>query len=198
MLFISVLYMFYAVFTSLILILFPKILYAESPFPSSSRLTSDEANWLEQELEDCCKIEQWSLREGPLDLVGWTHKLPTPNGSHLLFIEEIPGAHTQWYKVLYLSSEGYIKELSFAEPVYLGDLEKLVGIGVKTSVYNPTYDPETGTLTTSDFARAGDLSWKTYYKFDGEYRNEFLLTHYQADRLVDDQMYYDLSVNFSD
>lgn len=190
--------MFYAVFTSLILILFPKILYAESPFPSSSRLTSDEANWLEQELEDCCKIEQWSLREGPLDLVGWTHKLPTPNGSHLLFIEEIPGAHTQWYKVLYLSSEGYIKELSFAEPVYLGDLEKLVGIGVKTSVYNPTYDPETGTLTTSDFARAGDLSWKTYYKFDGEYRNEFLLTHYQADRLVDDQMYYDLSVNFSD
>ena len=198
MLFISVLYMFYAVFTSLILILYPKILYAESPFPSSSRLTANEAIWLEQEFENCCKIEQWSLREGPLDLVGWTHKLQTPNGSNLLFIEEIPGAHTQWFKVLHLSSDGHIKELSFAEPLYLGDPEKLVGIGVKTSAYNPTYDPETGILTTQDFARAGDLSWKTHYVFDGEYRNEFLLNRYQADTLVDDQMRYNLDISFVD
>ena len=143
-------------------------------------------------------IEQWSLREGPLDLVSWTHKLPTPNGSHLLFIEEIPGAHTQWFKVLHLSTDGYIKELSFAEPVYLGEPEKLVGIGVKTSVYNPTYDPETGILTTSDFARAGDLSWRTHYVFEEEYRNAFLLTHYQADTVIDDQMKYELEVSFID
>lgn len=184
-----------ALFTLLIC---PQILMAETPFPSATRITDDEAIWLEQDLENCCKIEHWSLRDGPLDLVSWTHKLPTPNGSHLLFIEEMPGAHTQWYKVLYLSSEGYIKELSFAEPVYLGDPEKLVGIGVKTSVYNPTYDPETGILTTSDFARAGDLSWKTYYIFDGEYRNAFLLNRYQADTSVDDQMRYDLDVSFED
>ena len=190
--------MLYAALIASCIISLPLVALAETPFPSAKSLTADEAIWLEQELENCCKIEQWSLREGPLDLVNWTHKLPTPNGSHLLFIEEIPGAHTQWFKVLHLSSDDYIKELSFAEPVYLGDPEKLVGIGVKTSVYNPTYDPETGILTTSDFARAGDLSWKTYYKFDGEYRNQFLLNRYQADTSVDDQMRYDLDVNFGD
>ena len=190
--------MLYLILVILLLIITPLISLAESPFPSSKSLTSDEAIWLEKELANCCKIEQWSLREGPLDLVSWTHKLPTPSGSHLLFIEEIPGAHTQWFKVLHLSTDGYIKELSFAEPVYLGDPEKLVGIGVKTSVYNPTYDPETGILTTSDFARAGDLSWKTYYKFDGEYRNEFLLNRYQADTVIDDKMLYDLDVRFED
>lgn len=190
--------MLYAALIASCIISLPLISLAESSFPPAKRLTADEAIWLEQELENCCKIEQWSLREGPLDLQSWTHKMPTPNGSHLLFIEEIPGAHTQWFKVLYFSSEGYVKELSFVEPVYLGDPEKLVGIGVKTSVYNPTYDPETGILTTSDFARAGDLSWKTYYKFDGEYRNEFLLNRYQADTLIDDQMLYDLDVSFID
>lgn len=190
--------MLYSTLVFLLLIFLPLISLAKSPFPSAKRLTADEAIWLEQELENCCKIEQWSLREGPLDLVSWTHKLPTPSGSHLLFIEELPGAHTQWYKVLHLSSEGYIKELSFAEPVYLGDPEKLVGIGIKTSVYNPTYDHETGILTTSDFARAGDLSWRTHYVFDGEYRNEFLLNRHEADTLVDDQMQYNLDVGFTD
>ena len=190
--------MFYAALIASCIINLPLVALAERPFPSAKSLTVDEAIWLEQELANCCRIEQWSLREGPLDLVNWTHKLPTPNGSHLLFIEEIPGAHTQWFKVLHLSSDDYIKELSFAEPVYLGDPEKLVGIGVKTSAYNPTYDPDTGILTTWDFARAGDLSWKTYYIFDGEYRNAFLLNRYKADTLVDDQMRYDLNVSFVD
>ena len=190
--------MLFSLLILLLLIFLPLILLAETPFPSAKSLTADEAIWLEQELENCCKIEQWSLREGPLDLVSWTHKLRTPNGSHLLFIEEIPGAHTQWFKVLYLSSDGYINELSFAEPVYLGNPEKLLGIGTQSRAYNPSYDPVTGILTTSDFARAGDLSWKTYYKFDGEYRNEFLLNRYQADTVIDDKMLYDLDVRFED
>ena len=166
----------------------PLITLAEAPFPSATRLTTDEVIWLEQELENCCIVEQWSLREGPLELQSWTHKVPTPNGSHLLFIEELPGAHTQWYKVLLLSSEGYIKELSFAEPIYLGDPERLVGIGVKTSVYNPTYDPETGILTTWDFARAGDLSWKTHYRFLGDYGQDFVLTIREFDNETDGQI----------
>jgi hypothetical protein len=190
--------MLFSLLSLLLLMFSPLISLAESPFPSAKSLTADEAIWLEKELANCCKIEQWSLREGPLDLVSWTHKLRTPNGSHLLFIEEIPGAHTQWFKVLHHSGDGYIKELSFAEPVYLGDPEKLVGIGIKRSVYNPSYDPDTGIMTTWDFARAGDLSWKTYYVFDGEYRNEFLLNRYQADTSVDDQMRHNLDISFVD
>jgi len=190
--------MLYAALIASCIISLPLFALAETPFPSAKSLTADEAIWLEKELINCCKIEQWSLREGPLDLVSWTHKLRTPNGSHLLFIEEIPGAHTQWFKVLYLSSDGYINELSFAEPVYLGNPEKLLGIGTQSRAYNPSYDPVTGILTTSDFARAGDLSWKTYYKFDGEYRNEFLLNRYQADTVIDDKMLYDLDVRFED
>ena len=190
--------MLYSTLVLLLLIFLPLISLAETPFPSATRLTDDEVSWLEQEIEKCCKIEQWSLREGPLDLLNWTHKLKTPSGSHLLFIEEIPGAHTQWFKVLHLSTDGYIKELSFAEPVYLGDPEKLVGIGVKTSVYNPTYDPETGILTTWDLARAGDISWKTTYKFEDEYRSEFLLISYQSDNVIDGQIQYDSDVRFSE
>lgn len=179
------------------LVICPQVLMAETPFPIAKNLTADEAIWLEQELANCCKIEQWSLREGPLDLQSWTHKVPTPNGSHLLFIEELPGAHTQWYKVLHLSSEGHIKELSFAEPVALGDTGQMLGISVIDSAFNPNFDPISGKLTMWDFMKAGDISSRYTYQFVGDYGHEFVLLEYSADTQFDGQISYNQTISYS-
>lgn len=189
--------MLHSIIAVLFSILFVQASFAETSFPSAERLTADEVTWLEQELKNCCKIEKWSLREGPLELMEWTYKLPAPDGSHLLFIEEIPGAHTQWYKVLLLSNEGYIKELSFAEPVALDDSGQMLGISIIYSAFNPNYDPISGKLTMWDFMKAGDISSRYTYQFVGDYGHEFVLLEYSADTQIDGKISYNQTISYS-
>lgn len=188
--------MLHSIIAVLFSIFFVQASFAETSFPSAERLTADEVTWLEQELEDCCMIGQWSLREGPLDLQSWTHKVSTPNGSHLLFIEELPGAHTQWYKVLHLSSDGSLSELSFAEPVAIDYSGQMLGISIIDSAFNPSYDPISGELTMWNFIKAGDISWRYTYQFVGDYGHHFVLNKFEADNIEDQKIEMNRAISF--
>lgn len=148
----------------------------------------------------CCVDTRWAgLEDGSdgIDYRAMNYKFPMGDGSHVYFILDHTGPHTLWYRVFTEADEEY-ELLAFPRPLFVTGSDELEGIGANSSIFNPTFDPTTGKLTSSDFSAGGDWSVELTYQLINDTSPRFVLVKYQEDTVRDGQVKYDRVHTFGD